>query len=133
MLYASPATDAAGQDYRDFQGWITFSPGEQILGIIIGYQNIVATDALLGAPGTMYPTLADEWGGLENHDSITLGPNQESVYVNFHVAVGGADMIRILTDVPEPANMILIGSGLIALALCTRRLRLGRTARKLSS
>jgi hypothetical protein len=37
------------------------------------------------------------------------------------------DMIRILTETPEPADFVLIGSGLIALALCRRRLRFGRT------
>lgn len=130
LLYASPETAESGQTGRDFQGWITFSPGEKILGIIVGYQNIAITDNLLGAPGTIYPPISDKMGGLEPNDRVILGPGSESVYVDFRVAVGNDDMIRILTSVPEPANMILIGSGLIALALITKRRRFGRTKRE---
>jgi hypothetical protein len=39
------------------------------------------------------------------------------------VAPGGEDMIRILTETPEPVDFVLLGSGLMALALCRKRLR----------
>ena len=122
LLYASPVTDATGLDYRDFQGSITFSPGEKIVAVLIGYQAIFATDGLLGAPGTIYPPASDTTAGLERLDEVIIGPGDQAVYVNFHVTPGNLDMIRILTETPEPADFVLIGSGLVALALCRRRL-----------
>jgi len=130
MLYASPATDSTGLNYRDFTGTVTFSPGETVVGIIVGYKNIAATDILLGAPGSLYPPVSDQLGGLENGDTVILGANGHSVYVNFHVDanVQGIDMIRILTDdVPEPADLTLLGSGLLALGFYKRRRFFGRT------
>jgi hypothetical protein len=130
LLYASPVTDEDGLDYRDFQGSITFSPGEKIVGILLGYENLANTDALLGAPGTTYPPAGFKLGGLEQYDTVIISSNLQSVYVDFHVAVGGDDMIRILTETPEPADFVLLGSGLLALALCSRRLRLRRASRQ---
>ncbi len=75
----------------------------------------------------MYPPISYQLGGLENTDQVILGPNSQSVYVNFHVAVGGDDMIRILTSTPEPEAFVLLGSGLLALALGKRRF--ARTSR----
>jgi hypothetical protein len=123
LLYDSPVTDEGGYDFRQFDGQITFSPGETIVGIIVGYQNLSATDALLGAPGTTYPPLSDKLGGLETNDEVILSANRQSVYVNFYTEVGGDDMIRILTTTPEPADFLLIGSGLVVLGLFRRRLQ----------
>jgi hypothetical protein len=122
MLYASPSSDLNGT-YTDFTGSITFSPGEKIVGIILEYRQLNATDSLLGAPGTTYPPLSDTTAGLEKGDKVIIGPNAESVYVNLHIVAGNIDMIRILTTTPEPADFVLLGSGLIALALFGRRLR----------
>jgi hypothetical protein len=124
LLYAAPITDADGLDYRDFQGSITFSPGEKIVAILIGYQAIFATDGMFGAPGTIYPPFSDPKAGLERLDQVIVGPGDQAVYVNFHVTPGNLDMIRILTtETPEPAGFVLIGSGLIGLALSRRRLQ----------
>ena len=122
LLYASPSSDLNGT-YTDFTGSITFSPGEKIVGIILEYRQLNATDSLLGAPGTTYPPLSDTTAGLEKGDKVIIGPNAESVYVNLHIVAGNIDMIRILTTTPEPADFVLLGSGLIALALFGRRLR----------
>ena len=122
LLYASPSSDLNGT-YTDFTGSISFSPGEKIVGIILEYQQLNATDGLLGAPGTTYPPLSDTTAGLEKGDEVIIGPNAESVYVNLHIVAGNIDMIRILTTTPEPADFVLLGSGLIALALFGRRLR----------
>jgi hypothetical protein len=130
LLYASPVSDVSGQDFREFTGTITFSPGEKIVGIILGYQNIAATDALLGAPGTTYPPGTYKTGGLEpNHDEVIVSSNMQSVTVNFYIEPGNDDMIRILTTTPEPADFVLLGSGLLALAIFGRRLRFGRAGR----
>lgn len=125
LLYASPATDAPGLSYRDFTGSIQFSPGQKIVGIILEYQNQDYTDILFGAPGTTYPPLSYTMAGLVSKgDTVIVGPGMESVYVNFEVAAGQIDMIRILTTAtatPEPAAFVLLGSGLLALALSKRR------------
>jgi len=60
---------------------------------------------------------------------VSIGNGDETLHVNFHIAAGNVDMIRILTTTPEPAGFMLLGSGLIALALCRKRLRFGRTGR----
>ncbi len=125
LLRASPETDVDGFLGRDFQGSITFSPGEKIIGIIVGYQNIANTDGMLGAPGTVYPPISYNLGGLETGDEVVLSGNRQTVYVNFHVSEGNMDMIRILTQTPEPADFVLLGSGLVALAFFRRRLGFG--------
>jgi len=129
LLYASPVTDEDGEFFRQFVGEITFSPGEKILGIIIGYQNIAATDGMLGAPGSTYPPASFRLGGLEQDDEVAVASNMQAVFVKFNVEVGGDDMIRILTISPEPADFVLLGSGLLALALFGRRLRFRRASR----
>ncbi len=131
LLRAAPETNADGFTGRDFQGQISFSPGEHIVGIIIGYTNIANTDGMLGAPGTMYPPGTYQNGGLEpgtSGDEIFLSGNYSSVYLNLHVAAGNMDMVRILTTTtPEPAEFILLGSGLAVLAFCKRKFRSRRT------
>lgn len=123
LLYASPASNVAGQPGRAFTGTISFSPGETIVGIIIGYQNLANTDPFLGATGTQYPPASFGLGGLEPNDSVTLSSNLSTVTVDFRIMEGSDDMIRILTTAPEPADFLLIGSGLIVLALFRRRLQ----------
>ena len=121
LLYASPASDQSGDDFRTFTGSITFSPGERIVGIMIEYQQLAATDSILGASGTTYPPPTYGKAGLESLDEVIVGSNASSVYVDLHIAAGNIDMIRILTETPEPADFVLLGSGLIALALFGRR------------
>ena len=130
LMVASPVTNQDDQLFRDFQGSITFSSDEKILGVIIGYANIAGTDGMLGAPGTMYPPGTYRYGGLEHTDTVVLSPTMETVYVNFHIFAGNLDMIRILTATPEPADFVLLGSGLVALGLFGRRLRFRRAGGK---
>ncbi|MGO4879548.1 MAG: hypothetical protein ACLP59_01845 [Bryobacteraceae bacterium] len=130
LLYAAPTSDLQGT-FTDFTGSITFSPGEKVIGVVVGYKNLAATAAMLGAPGTSYPNSSYKLGGLENDDEVIIGNNSQAVYVNFHVAEGGIDMIRILTETPEPADFLLLGSGLVALALFGRRLQHKRASRQL--
>ena len=121
LLYASTATDGPGGLGSDFQGSVSFSSGEKIIGVIIEYAQLVATDGMLGSLTTTYPIAGDVTAGLEHGDEIIIGPNANSLYVDLHVAAGKIDMIRILTEVPEPADFVLLGSGLVALALFGRR------------
>jgi hypothetical protein len=123
LLRASPVTNQDSDNYRDFTGQISFSNGQPILGIIFYYTNLAATDPTLGAPGTLYPTTNNTGTGLENGDEVILSANDESVFVNFHVNASdeGMDMIRILTATPEPADFLLMGSGLALVGFLKRR------------
>jgi len=128
VLYAAPTTNGTGGVGRDFKGSVTFSPGEHVVGVIAYYKNIFVTDSLFGAPGTTYPGFNVNTAGAEG-DTIILGANLQAVFVDFRASVGNIDMIRILTETtgtPEPAEFLLIGSGLVALGFCKRRSLFGR-------
>jgi hypothetical protein len=128
LLRYSPATAVTGEPGRELTAEISFSPGETIVGIIVGSTHIATTDSMFGAPGTSYPPQSYQLGGLETGDEVILANNMETVFVNFHVAPNQMDMIRILTQTPEPADFLLLGSGLFALALFGRRMQLKRAA-----
>lgn len=122
LLRAAPLTNAGGNPLgRDFQGSITFGNGEKILAVIIGYSNVFSTNSIFGAPGTTYPISACTGCGEETGDSVIIGSNMESVYVNMRVAANNMDAIRILTTTPEPADFVLLGSGLVALGFMRRK------------
>jgi hypothetical protein len=128
LLRAAPASGGT-----EFTGEITFSPGETILAIIVGGEHVELTDSMLGARGTLYPPIGTPLTGIEPTKDTIIWSSNNTITVDLHVAPGGMDMIRILTSSPEPADFVLIGSGLIALALCRKRLRFGRAAGKLNS
>jgi hypothetical protein len=120
LLFDAPETDESPYDFRQFVGEISFSPGEKIVGIIIGYQNLAYTDAFVGAPGTTYLPASYIYGGLHHDDEVILGANRQSIYLDLFTQAGNVNMIRILTESPEPADFVLIGSGLIGLVVCRR-------------
>lgn len=126
LLYASPETDESPYAFREFQGEVTFSPGERILGIIVGYQNLAATDALLGSPTTTYPPASYKNAGIQSNDEVILSNDMDSLYIRLYITAGNSNMIRILTETPEPADFVLLASGLLLLALFRRRPLVGR-------
>jgi hypothetical protein len=69
----------------------------------------------------MYPPAGYANGGLENGDEVYLSDNMDTLVIQFRVAAGNSNMIRILTESPEPASFALLGAGLAALALIRRR------------
>ena len=110
-----------------YTGSITFST--PVLGVIVLSAGLDSTDALLGAPGTLYPggLLAR---GLElspTEDFVTLSSDLKTLSVQFttHDAV---DEVRILTAaVPEPATLILAVPAILALPLLRRFVRRSKT------
>jgi hypothetical protein len=110
--------DAPGNGPQDYDFTVEFA--QEIKGVILKDATLDATDAVLGNPGTLYPT------GLTNRGWEDTGPD------GFEVSISGntlrytgrvtspLDSVRVLTNpVPEPTTMAALGLG--GLALLRRR------------
>lgn len=96
MLESNPATGGAAIFAYDAS--ITFDV--PVLGIVVGPSRLNNSDALLGAPGTVYPE-HDQLRGLEQDgtrtgDAVSLSGDRRTVRVHF-VTSGDVDEIRIVT------------------------------------
>jgi hypothetical protein len=108
-------------------------------GEILGVMSIsngsfeVATSAFLGAAGTLYPLAPFPARGMEGSDGDgprgngLPGPDGYAILDPFTLRVGMAvgepgDWIRVVTQrAPEPMTVVLLGAGLLALALRARK------------
>ena len=95
-----------------------------ILGVMSEYSGSleVASSAFLGAPGTAYPLATFNARGMEVDDSYSFLLNV--ITVNSRIRQPG-DWIRVITagtdtSIPEPASMLLLGSGMAGLLLARR-------------
>jgi len=90
----------------------------------------VASSGTLGAIGTLYPAAPFAARGIENNnggvgpfsaDGYTIGfAGLNTLRVGMSVTEPG-DWIRVITAVPEPATVLLLGLGLAGLGLRKRR------------
>ena len=106
--------------YISYTCTITFA--NNILGVIYMENELNASDAPLGAPGTTYAT-NEVWRGLEdnNIDLITISNDLKTVTINSRL-FNHLDQIRIITDVvPEPSSLLVLAAGLPLLARLRRR------------
>jgi hypothetical protein len=111
FLHADPQNNDS-----KFDGSVTFST--PILGVIVLSATLSASDAQLGALGTVYPK-GDTGRGLEltsGQDFVTLSSNLETLTFHFFTH-DNVDQVRILTAVPEPSTFVLAGCGLVVLAV----------------
>ncbi|MCZ6734948.1 MAG: hypothetical protein O7C65_04065 [Planctomycetota bacterium] len=102
-------------------GSITFD--QDILGVIVLSDSLNATDGTLGFPPTAYPTglinRGLDFGGVYS-DFITLSKDLRTISINWQ-ATRKVDQIRIITAIPAPGALVLLG--LAGLARTTRRRR----------
>ncbi len=102
-------------------GSITFD--QDILGVIVLNESLDATDGTLGFPQTAYPTglinRGLDFGGVYS-DFITLSEDRRTISINWQ-ATRKVDQIRIITAIPAPSALVLLGLG--GLAGTTRRRR----------
>ncbi|MBX7074085.1 MAG: hypothetical protein K1X71_13150 [Pirellulales bacterium] len=96
----------------------------KVLGIIFSDANLDATDPLVGALGTTYPT-GTGFRGMEipfiiTPDEIFWDGNQVTVSFESDAALV-VDQIRVLAEIPEPASATITLSGCFALGWAARR------------
>lgn len=95
-----------------------------ILGVMSEYSGSleIASSSFLGAPGTLYPLATFNARGMEVDDSYAFLANV--LTVNSRIRQPG-DWIRVITvgtdsSIPEPATMLLLGSGMAGLLVARR-------------
>jgi len=114
--------DSVGMPNRHIYYTCTITFANNILGVIYMENELNASDAPLGAPGTTYAT-NEVWRGLEdnNIDLITISNDLKTVTINSRL-FNHLDQIRIITDVvPEPSSLLVLAAGLPLLARLRRR------------
>lgn len=123
MLESQPqSVPPAPSDYRTYQGSLTFST--PVLGILLEAASLRNTDAVLGAPGTVYPPISDTYSGLDlntpgcsgsscGNDAIFLSADGKTIDFNF-ITNYSEDQIRIITAAtPEPGGIAFALLGLL--------------------
>ena len=89
-----------------------------ILGIIVSDARLSATDGILGAPSTTYPTNSAfrglEFGTGSAVDILYFNGDRDITEISF-TSLTGVDQVRVITAVPVPGTVLLLGCGIIGL------------------
>jgi hypothetical protein len=100
-------------------GSITFS--EPVYGVVVQDKSFVHSDFLriLSAPYPANPSFNER--GLElGPETLQLSADRKTLFFKF-VASSPGDQVRVITLVPEPASVILLGSALAGVWLWRRQ------------
>ncbi|MHC4415805.1 MAG: hypothetical protein ACYS0G_11020 [Planctomycetota bacterium] len=100
--------DPIGSNVVELTGSLTFD--QDILGLIVLDASLDASDGILGAPGTLYPTGAAGRGFEGPHDIFTIEPDLRTLTINNLRASTMIDQIRVITAaIPAPGVLALFG------------------------
>ncbi len=100
-----------------------------ILGVMSDRGGLLEFDSnnFLGAAGTIYPNLAFGYRGLETKvGSCNMNLNDcynfsgDTLNLSMRVTEPG-DWIRVITAIPEPATVLMLGLGLVGLGAMARK------------
>ena len=139
LVHFDPGAPFAG-GHKWLSGSVTFNAA--ILAVIVGDALLDASDAVLGAWGTTYPTGVSGRGLEDNRrrsdDSVTVLGNVLTISLLLETgnASNKLDQMRVitagytldeaaLTEAPEPATLAILCLGLAAMGLIGRRRRAG--------
>ncbi|HYF13604.1 MAG TPA: hypothetical protein VD971_00880 [Phycisphaerales bacterium] len=106
-------SDPVGGGLETYQGFVDFDA--PILGVIILRAALNGTDALLGAPGTVYADNAARGMELSQGEHFTITISGTRLIYDFDTS-SATDDIRVITAVPTPAGVGLAAAcGLLAM------------------
>jgi len=117
--------DTVNDDMSTYSGGtVAFSLQETIVGIYglnDTINDVEYTDFV--AAGTTYPNGVGDNRGLENNGELPTGIDTNVLTLS-SLTVGGnnVDQFRVVTaQIPEPSSFVLLGLGLLGIAVFTRR------------
>jgi len=131
LLYKADAENGGVKESGSFAGWYetffyneTYDPSNAILdqegdGYIVCPECYLAVKDGNASPGYYFYDLSG-WNGMDAIHLLDFWPGSDRGAIS-HIAIWG----RNVTSVPEPGPLALLGVGLLAITLASRKRRIG--------